>query len=173
MLIDLTYFVGQITIPDRSSVVVQESLNQLIKIKEPEFLRSVLGVKMYNDLLENQTDQKYIDLLRGVDFTYKRREEHFSGLANPDTLTSAIARYVYCAWQENEWSTTFGSGEARSIGENSTQYNPLNKMLKAHNDNVTELHLMLDFIDSKKEDYPLFSPKIKHDMWYYKNPFGL
>jgi hypothetical protein len=73
-LIDRTYFIGNdIVISNVQSTIVGEQVDCMIEDREPELLESVLGYTLYKafkaGLLETTIEQKWVDLLQGVEYT--------------------------------------------------------------------------------------------------------
>lgn len=74
-LIDSTYFVGEINIPNSqlANSGVPELLATLIEVREPEFLRKVLGYELSRDFITGLSqlviDPKWTNLLQGVEYT--------------------------------------------------------------------------------------------------------
>lgn len=73
MLIDRTYFVGELNIPNTSKSEISSLLDWFIEKYETKFLRDVLGLDLYNalkaGLQESTVDQKWTDLIQGVEYT--------------------------------------------------------------------------------------------------------
>ena len=72
-LIDSTYFIGSLTIPQLGQPAVVDALNDFIQFQEPLFLQAALGYDLWEDftngLNEAIIDQKWLDLRDGVKFT--------------------------------------------------------------------------------------------------------
>lgn len=73
MLIDRTYFIGDLNIPNTDNTSIGELLDWFIEKHEVEFLESVLGYELYKalkaGLLVIPVDQKWTDLIEGVEYT--------------------------------------------------------------------------------------------------------
>lgn len=73
MLIDRTYFIGELNIPNTDQNSVGELLDWFIEKYETEFLEKVLGYELYKalkaGLQEVTVDQKWTDLIEGVEYT--------------------------------------------------------------------------------------------------------
>lgn len=67
-------------------------------------LKYLLCEDMYFDLLKNSTDQKYIDLINGKEYTYENKSYSFSGLGK------VIAYFTYARFilKSNIVSTSHG-----------------------------------------------------------------
>lgn len=73
MLIDRSYFIGELNIPNTNQVSVGEVLDWFIEKYETEFLSKVLGYELYKalkaGLIAPVVDQKWTDLIEGVEYT--------------------------------------------------------------------------------------------------------
>lgn len=83
-LIDSSYFVGSINIPNTNKTEIAERLDWFIKKYEPVLLTGILGYELYlafkAGLQEITVDQKWLDILYGADYTYQSRLKRFRGL---------------------------------------------------------------------------------------------
>ncbi len=94
-LIDQSYFVGELNIPNTGTEAIQERLVLFIENCEPEFLRQILGYPLYKAFIQGLTGmpiaQKWIDLLQGVEYTnLSNRLTRWRGLITlpPDQLNT-------------------------------------------------------------------------------------
>lgn len=73
MLIDRTYFIGELNIPNTDTVAIGELVDWFIENYETEFLEKVLGYDLYKalkaGLIAPVVDQKWTDLIEGVEYT--------------------------------------------------------------------------------------------------------
>lgn len=109
-LIDSSYFIGSINIPNTSKPEISERLDWFIKKYEPVLLAGVLGYELYQafktGLQQTVVDQKWFDILYGSDFTYNNRLRRFRGLIviddelNPGTYFPEDINFT--ADQDNE-----------------------------------------------------------------------
>jgi hypothetical protein len=67
-------------------------------------IKPFLGAALFKDFIENKAEQKYLDLLNGVDYTYDSNTITFEGLLGAIAYF-AIARYLNFA---NTASTPYG-----------------------------------------------------------------
>ncbi len=94
MLIDATYFRGNINIPGTDPATLQR-LAWFIEVHEERFLKSILGLSLYNafteGLLEDPVDQVWSDLLYGKQFVaVNGRLYEWKGLIqSPGSILSA------------------------------------------------------------------------------------
>lgn len=72
-LIDRSYFYAQLTIANISQKAVQDSVDDFINLKEPEFLNKALGYDLSRSfilgLAEDPIPARWLELLQGVTFT--------------------------------------------------------------------------------------------------------
>lgn len=145
------HFIGDISLPKTANNgVIDSYLNETITRVEPRFLSEVLGYSLYQLLMTNisQTSGIYYDLLNGADFTDKNGlANHFEGLKGIGTCP--MANLVYYTIQDEKYSTTQTIGEKKAKAENSTDVNPVYKMVKAWNNMVDMLWIMDDFLRQK------------------------
>lgn len=135
-LIDSSYFVGELDIPniDQRPNSIQDSIDKY----EKEVLIILLGQKLYTAFIDglgaSTVDQKWTNLRDGVDFILPYSghdvELKWNGLVNADKI-SFIAYYVYYKIRYEELSTTTSVGEVRGKVENSELVNESRKMLNA------------------------------------------
>lgn len=73
MLIDRTYFVGELSIPNTSTTAIGSLVDLFIEKYEEKFLQSVLGYSLYKafkaGLLVVPVAQQWTDLIEGVEYT--------------------------------------------------------------------------------------------------------
>lgn len=150
MLIDLTYFIREINIGQRSQLEVQENLSYFVERYEREFLELTLGYDMANEVisasedLENATDAMK-QLISG--------DGLWLGLIN-DSKISPIANYVYWHYTESEVLQAVGTGVVVPQNENSRIANPTLKLVRAWNDMIVMCSKMHKYIIANKSEYP-------------------
>ncbi len=97
------------------------------------FIISLLGVEGANELktaLDDlvNADQKWIDLIEGVNYTVDGVVYRFDGLRGNDK-ESLVAYYVFCKYMENDESTYSTTGVVKSNASNSDSLKPSRKYL--------------------------------------------
>jgi hypothetical protein len=169
MLIDRTYFIGELNIPNTSNAAVGSLLDLFIEKYEAKFLTEVLGYELYNafkaGLLEEPIPQKWTDLKNGVEYTDQTgRTRLWPGLITqpPADKQSPIANYVYYWYIRNNHSQTAAMGEVKSQNENAVTHSPALKMTRAWNEMSGWVCDLKDYLDSKKSDYPEWESQ---DVW--------
>ncbi len=85
MLIDSTYFVNKLNLPQVGNAEGLADVNNFIAQYEEQYLRCVLGNELYAVFIDEVSgsgvtdESRWIDLLRGADFTYKGRAQRWTG----------------------------------------------------------------------------------------------
>ena len=119
-LIDYTEFVGEINIPI-SGVGTEALITDYITKYQDEILRSLLGYKLAKSFIDGlgevSTDQKWIDLRDGKEFTFtfdgQEITEKFAG------VKEIIAYYVYLQFRSRNESFFSGQNQVKAESENS------------------------------------------------------
>ena len=99
MLINSSYFTGDLNIPNAMSPDVASSLNALISKREKEYLIRLLGYELYSaftvGIAQATPNQRYLDILIGQQYTgYNGQTHRWDGLVAStidNTLTSVTA----------------------------------------------------------------------------------
>lgn len=134
-LIDSSYFIGEIAIPniDQRINTIQSNIDKY----EKEVLICLLGQKLFDEFIAALADnpaQKWLDLRDGKEFILPYNGHDvtlkWNGFINSDKI-SLIAYYVYYKIRYEELSTTTSIGETRGKVENSELVNETRKMLNA------------------------------------------
>lgn len=158
-IINASYFIGELNIPNTDKVDVLENLQFFIDRYEKEYLRKVLGVDLYNDFIDgiDPIIEPWLSLKNGKDFVnLQGRLTQYFGLANDDKQ-SPLANYVYYHFQKNAYTQSTGVGETQSKTENATVVSPGAKMEKAWNDMVKQTNVLVEFLYVNNSLYPKFS----------------
>lgn len=78
MLIDKSYFFGDLQIAQPTQTEVADNIDWFINKYEPKLLTQLLGYQLYKDLkagmLTSPVDQKWLNLLFGVEYTNKQNK---------------------------------------------------------------------------------------------------
>lgn len=84
MLINSSYFVGDINIPNTGYSDVSSQIDTLVSIHEPMFMNYLLGYELYkafkDSVLSGSPEQRFTDLLFGFDFTHNDSTHRWPGL---------------------------------------------------------------------------------------------
>lgn len=125
----------------------EEDLNQYILLFREQYLRQLVGAAVYADI-ENQTRQKWDDLLNGVDYVDSDgNRQHHNGL-----LASLVAFIYFEFVRDNFTSTQVGRVKGKS--ENSERANDieiLNVSRSRYNNGILLLASTPDFLKANEE----------------------
>jgi len=141
MLIDSSYFVGEINIPNligpnSNSVNLSQAINQY----EEEILIDLLGYKLYSLLIADldvtfvPQSQIFKDLVDGAEFNHSLNGVDvllkWKGLRN-SSLQSLLAYYVFYKYVERDVTHLSGAGVILAKGEKGSRASSMNKMINA------------------------------------------
>ncbi len=172
MLIDNTYFTGQLFLPGRGDVVESSKITQAINQREPEYLELVLGGPLYTafmaGLLEDPIQQKWVDLRDGANYNYKGVNHRWEGFVNT-VKRSPIANYVYYWYTRQGASYSTGTGEVLPRTENGTRTGGNDKGSNAWNTMIKYNLDLYMFLDVNSDDYPEWSKEYYNDRRYRAN----
>ena len=153
MIIDITYFFGDILIGQLSEQSVQDKVNLFINQYEPEILKGLLGYETYKLVSATAPEERFNELKNGAEFTdEKGLLRKWEGLARTDKV-SLIAYYVYYWYQRSQTTTTSGTGEGKTQTQNATEESPADKMFKVWNKMVSQNEELYCFLNAKKDVY--------------------
>lgn len=142
-LIDASYFVDDINIPNTDKTAVQEAIAGIVLIQQPPFLRTVLGEDLYwelktaveaSELEVNPVplEQKWVDLLDGTE----TKEFYFQG------LRKALGYFCFDKYLAETQSQVTGTGEAAPKKENAYNSRPIYRQVEAYNNMLSEINRM-------------------------------
>lgn len=152
MIIDASYFFGDILIGQLSEQSVQDRLTWFIKQYEPEILQGLLGYETFTHLEDD--DSKWTELKNGAEYTDERGLlRKWNGIIQPEKKISLIAYYVYYWYQRSQATTTSGATEAKTQTQNAVSVIPSLKMATAWNKMVRENDELYHFLNAKKDVY--------------------
>jgi len=155
MIIDSTYFIGDINLAQLGQLAVQENLQGFIDKYEPIILQELLGYQLYTDFIaglgEDPIQQKWLDLRDGAIYTGRNGLTKWIGLT--DKKHSLIANYVYYEYMRNEAEITVGSGVVTPEVENATRTGPRFLQVRAWNEMVELNYQLLYFLLAETDVY--------------------
>jgi hypothetical protein len=133
--------------------------NAFLTVHEAKFLRSVLGVKLYNSFVAGWTGtiaSKWTDLINGCDYVMDDVTYHFDG------LKEALKYWSYAEWQRQNSIINTGQSNISGKSENAETVAPLSHVVNAVS-NCFDLVVEADlFITEKGEsvyaDYLFTNP---------------
>lgn len=159
-LVNQTFFVGDLMIPNLSHQADLDRINFFIAKCEPACLCKILGYPLYK-VHGTESSQRMTDLLDGAEFTDGEGNlRKWQGLKH-DGL-SLIANYIYFYYLESQKAHLSGVGTSISKPEAGAAFSPADKMTKAWNFFSEEVSDMSAFLWLKKDSqgervYPEFS----------------
>lgn len=176
-LIDATYFIRNITIPNidaarPNSAVNLDRLNSFILKYEPECLINILGYSLYKALL-TETSQRMTDLIYGAEYedcigdTVK-----WDGLIQPSVKISLIANYIYYYYTEAFATQSTGVNTQLPKGENAVPYSPGDKMLYAWNFFSEHANELYSFLWSNNKVTPFTYPEFTRSQYCKSRDFS-
>lgn len=172
MLIDNTFFINKILIPNLGTGIGKVNIKPLIEEKCYSFLRSLLGDKLYIELEAHFDDElnlkadaplKWKNLLYGT--TYD--DKIWNGLieAGKHYKYSILANYVYLCYIKDTVSLTTNNGQVSLETKNATNVSSSTKEVEVWNDIVDKVQ------ESTYYNRPYYS-RINGNVfidWYGKN----
>ena len=127
MIIDESYFINDIAIGNTNNTSIEAALNSAIVKREKEALISILGYELYNLFINNLTDQIYLDIVEGKEFSFefcgKTVTRKWIGLTNSDKV-SLLAYYTYFFYERDRNVFNSSIGFVMPKAENAEQDNP-------------------------------------------------
>jgi len=159
-LIDPSFFIRDIKIPNATYPNIAQNIEQYIAKYEPQCLRSILGHDMYTKLILEIDTPRMQDLLNG--------KGPWMGLVNEPAKDSLIAYYVYYFFEESMATQSTGVATSITKDESAMNVSPADKMIAAWNQfsyRVTEMYYFMT--GTKDIDGNPMYPELTSDMVYY------
>jgi len=155
-LIDSTYFVKDINIPDSD----YSDIDSYIERYEKEILIKLLGYelwKLVNAYDPTTSEQRIKDLVEGKEWTYSGNLIKWNGFKNDDKI-SLIAYYVYYWYVRNKNVNFQTTGTQKAKNENSAAASPVQLLSQAW-DRLGNLYQYdaesaYFFLNEHSSDYP-------------------
>jgi len=170
-LIDYTYFIGVISIPEvadsngGASPIMGDTVNTVfIGRYETPYLRKALGyafAKAFLDGLQiDPTEQRWLDIKGGKEYTIADKKFYWPGFVNDEKI-SPLANYIYCEYMRDNATTTTAVGEAKPQIQNATMASVTQKISRAWTDmkRMTEYdydNSIQHFLQNNLDTYPEF-----------------
>ena len=129
-------------------------INQHIIDAQFSDIQKLLGVDLYNDLIRNETDSKYVDLLNGGTYTYDNVTYTNVG------LKAVIVHYAYGRYilQGSQTDTPFGYVQKTNNSSQEVSFAAKKNMSKMNQQMAfTYWENVKNFLDRNKTDYPLWN----------------
>ena len=135
-LIDVSYFVLEINIPNTGQATIRDKVNGFIDKYENKILDIVLGYPLRKQFLNGYLlptpDDKWLKLAEGAEYIVNDVPKEWQGILKSSTHNeSLIALYVYYWYMRDSHTTTTNSGEKANKVENSDSTTASWKMSRA------------------------------------------
>lgn len=166
MLISTSYFRGSLHIGSVSgNANVQEDVKRFILQHEAPFLQAILGYDLWSELNTAYEasvqevnpvalEDKWSDLVNGVVFSnLSGVKKKFVGLANGTDYLSPTANYVYWKYLEDQAIQATSIGTVKTNPENATVVGPVQKMVAAWGQMLTDVNILWEFLEANRETY--------------------
>lgn len=166
MIIDRTYFNGDILIPNYDKPTTAALIDWYINMYEAKFMRALMGESLYQaykvGVVIDPIPAKWGEILNGAGGENLPGRQVWKGLTylpgdNPDYKKSPIANYVYFKFMEKTYTRSTGSGESKARLENADAASPGPKMVAAWNEMVEEVQAFWDFTQARPLVYTEWS----------------
>lgn len=169
-LIDHTFFIGNINLPNTNQPYVQDRVNGLITHHEPALLVDLLGYQLYKNFIAElavlPTPATWAtDLLNGKEYTYEGKLIKWMGLKTSDKQ-SIIANYVYYHYQREEATQSTAVGQSVTKAENAVRISPVDKQCSAWNEMVKWVFDLVRYLETNEVDYPLFKDHCINEQYF-------
>ena len=154
--LNISDFVDDIQLSSSSIAAVNTAFDNTLGRFQVEFLRTVLGAKMYNDLLTGLVvtptpDAKWTNIQNGCDFIYSDNETyHLAG------LKEALKQFSYARYQQVISTVATVQSNVIKKSEIAIVVEPTGKVVKAINTCIDMIEELKLYIDWKVDDYPDF-----------------
>jgi len=168
MIIDYTYFTEKLRLPQVDNTEGRAIVSEFIDTYETEYLKKVLGYdlwKAFSDGIAGSgtPDQRWIDLLEGLEFTYLEKNNNWNGFEHEQ---NPIANYVYYRYMENKATDNSLVGTVVQAVDNNQRVNAVSKMVSAWNSMVDMNRILLQFLKANASVYPEWDDN-GYGYWYY------
>jgi hypothetical protein len=137
-----------------SKNVKESKINPMIEDAQFIDLRPLLGVRFYQYLIANKTDEKVVELLNGGDY-----EVDSVDYVNPG-LNKVLSIFTYARYILNGSFTDTASGMVQKSNQDSTPVSDTSKRdLYAKDREVATMYWyeVKNFLDRNSSDYPLWN----------------
>jgi len=149
-LIDQTYFIKELSIPNLNEMdsdtltTLNIDIDKYVRL----VLQNALGYELFKDLdsnitsgvLDSGADQKWKDLVNGVEYTKDGKTYRWKGLifTEGNYKGSLLAKYVYYYWLKDSISLLTGTGEKTITASNMEAVNSNQRLVSVWNDFVMD-----------------------------------
>jgi len=174
-LVNRSFFVADINIPNADEASVAEKLDMFITRFENECLVKILGYEL-SKLVKTENSQRMNDLVFGAEYTdCKGKLQLWEGLVvevmqntssdgDNSYWESLIAFYIYYFFEESSASLTTGMTTSVSKAEAGEIHSPADKMCAAWNNFSNRCDSLFEYLNTKnKEQTPVYPEFTRRD----------
>jgi hypothetical protein len=160
LIIDYTYFTNRLNLPQTGNTPGREDVEAYIDQYEPEYLKCVLGLDLwqaFNAGIEGSgppSEQRFIDLLEGKDFTKDGCGYHWNGFKPLTGKISPIANYVFYQYVDERVIDFTLVGNVKSTTENNRIADETPRLVYTWNRMVDLNRALYNFLQANKTVYP-------------------
>lgn len=160
MLTDISFFVGDINIPNTSKPEVNQSVNMFIGKYETELLIQMFGADLYQSYVADPTTPRFQLLLKGDP------DLNWRGLTYTinDVPYSLIAYYIYWWWIKDKYIWNSGVGTIRTKPNQAEIMSPALKMVEAWNTFSDQVAEFICYMTENSDVFPEWQP---YNMWHF------
>ena len=163
-------YIADVTNPNSGAC---QTLCEIIDKYEPLYMQKVWGYPLYNEVVTainldpNNVDQKYIDLVDGVDYTNSQGIlTHYEG------IRVGIRRYIYYWYGRTEFSQTAGLGvQVIPNYENGAVTSHATKMSTMYNQSMVYAQQSQIYLNEHSTDFPNWESFYGYGYYYPKDWF--
>jgi len=132
----------------------KSNFEQLAEEVEYSELQSLLGIELYQDLISNVEEPKYLDLLNGKTFEYNKVNLSFKGLI----FILAYLNYAQFVYQSQFANTFSGLVKKKRTESESTNLGEVGKFQKDNRQiAMQEFEIIKIFLNENADLYPLWN----------------
>lgn len=158
MIIDETYFVRRLNLPQIGNADGLADVRSFINQYETEYLQCVLGLDLWQAFIDGTEgsgipDQRWLDLLNGKNFTYKNCTHNWPGFASASKI-SPIANYVYYQYVDNKIAEFVLTGVVVSSTDNNRTVAAVDRLVDAWNRMIDMNKDLYRFLKLNQVTYP-------------------
>lgn len=172
-LIDITYFVGDINIPNIDDANVSSRLTFFITKHSQDFLKKILGYALFKRLSDES--EAITALLSGAEYTDDNGDfQKWNGLVDSTNKISFIANYVFFKWVDDASNQFSGSAFYTPKADDRILVAPIQKSKAAWDLIYAETYNMVCYLlsNSKKDLYPEYSSQLASYALFYTKPIN-
>jgi hypothetical protein len=173
LIIDSTYFINKLALPQLSNAEGLIAVNNFILQYESEFLECALGFDLWQAFVagveDSSPEERWLWLLEGQNYTINGRNGTWRGFENHSKL-SPIANYVFYQFMDNKAVDFVLTGNVISSTENNRTVNGVDRMIDTWNRMVDLNTDLIQYLRANKSLYPEWKECthgwLTHYWWY-------